>query len=87
MRLTPLLFALLLALPAGAAEPAAQARKSATPATTNKPAPAAVRTIEIIGNDDMKYSVTRIVAKRGEVLRIRLVSKGTIPKIVMAHNV
>ena len=41
MRLTPLLFALLLALPAGAAEPAAQARKSATPATTNKPAPAA----------------------------------------------
>jgi azurin len=59
---------------------------------TTAPKPAAkavdpVRTIEITGNDDMKYSITRIVAKRGEQLRIRLVSKGTLPKIAMAHNV
>lgn len=46
-----------------------------------------VRTVEIAGTDDMKYSVNTIAATRGEQLRIRLVSKGTMPKIVMAHNV
>jgi len=46
-----------------------------------------VRTVEIAGTDDMKYSVNTIVAARGEQLRIRLVSKGAMPKIVMAHNV
>ena len=35
----------------------------------------------------MKYSVTSIPAKPGETLRIRLTSKGTLPKIAMAHNV
>ena len=35
----------------------------------------------------MKYSLTTITARRGETLRIRLMSKGTIPKIAMAHNV
>ncbi len=35
----------------------------------------------------MKYSVTHIAAKPGEQLRIRLTSKGTLPKIAMAHNV
>jgi azurin len=35
----------------------------------------------------MKYSVTSISAKPGETLRIRLTSKGTLPKIAMAHNV
>jgi azurin len=48
---------------------------------------ASVRTVEITGGDDMKYSVTSIPAKRGEQLRIRLVSKGTLPKVAMAHNV
>jgi azurin len=52
----------------------------------DKPASTA-RTVEIIGSDDMKYSVTSISAKPGETLRIRLVSKGTLPKIAMAHNV
>lgn len=46
-----------------------------------------MRTVDIVGADDMKYSVTTISAKRGETLRIRLVSKGTLPKIAMAHNV
>lgn len=44
------------------------------------------RTIEIIGTDDMKFSVTKITAKPGETLRIKLVSKGVIPKVAMAHN-
>lgn len=51
------------------------------------PADPKVRTVEIIATDDMKYSVTKIAASRGEQLRIRLISKGTLPKIVMAHNV
>jgi azurin len=45
------------------------------------------RTVEIVGGDDMKYSVTTIQAKRGEQLRIVLTSKGAMPKIAMAHNV
>ena len=45
------------------------------------------RTIDISASDDMKYSVTVIRAKAGEQLRLRLVSRGTVPKIAMAHNV
>ena len=46
-----------------------------------------VRVVDIVGTDDMKYSVTTIKAKPGETLRIRLVVKGKIPKVAMAHNV
>jgi len=46
-----------------------------------------VRSVDIVGTDDMKFSLTTITAKRGESLRIRLISKGTIPKVAMAHNV
>jgi azurin len=45
------------------------------------------RTIDIVGGDDMKYNVTTITARAGEPLRLRLVSKGTLPRIAMAHNV
>ena len=45
------------------------------------------RTVEIVATDDMKYSVTTVRARPGEPIRIRLVVKGTMPKIVMAHNV
>lgn len=45
-----------------------------------------LRTIDIIGTDDMKYSVTTITAKPGEQIRIRLMAKGKIPKVAMAHN-
>jgi azurin len=48
---------------------------------------AAARTVEIVGTDDMKYSVTTINAKPGEQLRIRLTAKGAMPKIAMSHNV
>lgn len=55
-----------------------------TPAT--KAAAGGVRTVEIVGTDQMKYDVATIPAKRGEELRIRLTAKGTMPKIAMAHN-
>jgi azurin len=44
------------------------------------------RLVEITGNDQMKYSVTSITAKPGELVTVRLKSVGTIPKIAMAHN-
>lgn len=72
-----LLSLVLLSTPVAPAAPAA---------TQDKPA-SSVRTVEITGGDDMKYSVTTIPAKPGETLRIRLTSKGTLPKIAMAHNV
>lgn len=61
------------------------ASKPAAGGAAKKPAGAA-RVIEIVGTDDMKYSVNTINAKRGEQLTVRLVSKGTLPKIAMAHN-
>jgi azurin len=45
------------------------------------------RTVAISAGDDMKFSVSQITARRGERLRIVLTSKGTMPKIAMAHNV
>ena len=45
------------------------------------------RTVEIIATDDMKYSLDTITAKPGETIKIRLMAKGVIPKIAMAHNV
>jgi azurin len=50
-------------------------------------AAAGARTVEIIGTDDMKFNINEIAAKRGEQLRIKLTSKGVMPKIAMAHNV
>lgn len=64
----------------------AQALRTTT-SKPNDPPRDAVRTVDIVGNDEMKFSITRITAKRGETLRIRLTSKGTLPKMAMAHNV
>ena len=75
------------------AAPAAQTKPAEKPAAAQtKPAPpaakaGAARLIEIGAGDDMKYSVTEIAAKPGETLRLKLVSKGTLPKVAMAHNV
>jgi azurin len=44
------------------------------------------RTIDIVAGEDMKYSITKIAVRRGETVRIRLTSTGTLPKIAMAHN-
>lgn len=46
----------------------------------------APRTVEIVATDDMKWTVTTITAKPGEAIRIKLTSKGVIPKVAMAHN-
>jgi azurin len=82
---------LSLALMSGFAAPGAQEKPAAKPApkpAATKPAAAgAARTVEIAAGDDMKYTVTNIPAKAGETLHIKLVSKGTLPKIAMAHNV
>ena len=77
MLLASLAWVVLLTMPAPVSTPEVVQDK---PASTG-------RLVEIIGGDDMKYSVTSISAKPGETLRIRLVSKGTLPKIAMAHNV
>jgi len=79
-----LLSAVLMTAPSGAQT------KPADPKAAGQAKPAAssaVRTVEIAATDDMKYSVTEIPAKPGETLKIRLVSKGTLPKVAMAHNV
>jgi azurin len=68
-----------------AQQPAAATQKPA-PATQKPAAAGAARTIAIKADDLMKFSVTEIVAKPGEQLKIRLSSAGTIPKEVMAHN-
>ena len=65
------------------AKPAGTTAKGAKPAAGSTKG---VRTIEIIGTEDMKFSLTNIAAKPGEQLRVRLVSKGAMPKIAMAHN-
>ncbi len=48
------------------------------PAVATSAAP--IRSVDLIGSDDMKYSITTLTARRGEILRIRLISKGTISK-------
>lgn len=82
MRLKNVLFLCLFTLSATTAGIAQTAR----PAATAGKKPAAMRTIDIIGSDEMKYSVTTITARPGEQIRIRLIARGVIPKIAMAHN-
>ena len=53
--------------------------------TPAKPA-AAARTVDLVANDEMKYSVTTITAKPGEQLRVRVIARGVVPKVAMAHN-
>ncbi|MDZ7657698.1 plastocyanin/azurin family copper-binding protein [Fodinibius sp.] len=47
----------------------------------------AQRTIEMVGMDNMKFSVTTIEATPGEEITIKLTTKSQIPKQAMAHNV
>src|SRR3954453_20625392 len=44
------------------------------------------RLVELTGNDLMKYNVTAISAKPGELLHVKLKNAGTLPKAAMAHN-
>jgi azurin len=56
---------------------------------TPQAAPAAggdARTVEISAADNMRYSLSRIEARRGETLRIVLSVVSKFPKKTMAHN-
>lgn len=46
-----------------------------------------VRTIEIVGTDNMQFDVTSIEATAGEKIRIVYTTNSRIPKQAMAHNV
>ena len=71
-------------LQAAQEKPAATAAKPATPA---KPAATGkARTVELIGDEKMKFDKDEIVAKPGETIRIVLKAVGTMPKAIMAHN-
>lgn len=83
LKLTTIGAAALLSVAAAGSIVSAQ---TPAPAAGAKPA-AGVRTVEIVGTDDMKFNTTTINAKPGEQLRIRLTAKGAMPKIAMAHNV
>jgi len=76
--------------PAPTTKPAGSAQKPAAdkPAAADTKVAAAkgVRTIELTGSEDMKFSQTALTAKPGEQLRVRLTVKGAMPKIAMAHN-
>lgn len=67
----------LLAVSMIATGPVAAMAGQATPAA---------RTIDMTGTDDMKFSVTTITAKPGELLRIRLTVISKMPRVAMAHN-
>lgn len=86
MHLPVLLAVALVTIPAAPPNQAATPTPAQQPAKTAPAAKGAVRTVEIIGTDDMKYNLTTIAAKPGERIRVRLISKGTMPKIAMAHN-
>lgn len=49
--------------------------------------PNEARTIEIKGNDQMKFDVTNITAKPGEEIRIVLTTVSKLPPAAMSHNV
>jgi azurin len=46
----------------------------------------ATTSIEISGNDSMKFDVTNFTVKPGEVVHVSLSNTGTLPKTVMGHN-
>jgi azurin len=85
MRLHTLVAVAILSTPLFYVSPRAQAKPE--PAAPKAPAmKGAIRTVEIVGTDQMKYDVAAIPAKRNEQLRVRLTVKGVMPKIAMAHN-
>jgi len=75
------------AAPAQAPAPTAKPKPKPAAAAVAAPKAGAARTVELTGGDDMKYSLAKIDAKRGETLHIVLKSVGTLPKVAMAHNV
>ncbi|HZP59411.1 MAG TPA: plastocyanin/azurin family copper-binding protein [Opitutaceae bacterium] len=46
----------------------------------------AVKTVVIVANDNLRFSITHIEASPGERLHIQLRNEGTLPKAGMGHN-
>ena len=46
----------------------------------------APKTVVIVANDSLKFSVTRIEAQPGQKLHIQLRNEGTMAKAIMGHN-
>ena len=46
----------------------------------------ATTSIELSGNDSMKFNITSFTVKPGEVVYVSLSNIGTLPKTVMGHN-
>lgn len=44
------------------------------------------RTIVIVANDSLRFSVTRMDAHPGEKLHVQLRDEGSVPKVSMGHN-
>jgi azurin len=88
-RITPMkvfsFVCMLVAVPALSSAQASSKTVAASPARSTRTS-TAVRTIELTGDDTMKYDVTSIHARPGERLHVVLRSAGTAPKVVMAHN-
>ena len=63
----------LLALAAVGTQPAARAAEPE-------------KTIVIVGNDTLKFNVTKIEATPGQKLHVQLRNEGTLPKDGMGHN-
>lgn len=84
------LFAILVLSGCGQKGPATTSQPESVPMVTNSEAAAKSattgRTIEITGDDQMRYNVTRIVAAPGEELRVVLRNVGSMPKDAMGHN-
>lgn len=71
--------------PSSAPQGAASAPPSSSAPATKQPA-AGPRVIEITGNDQMKFSVTRIDANVGEEIKVVFTNVGQLPKEAMGHN-
>jgi azurin len=72
-------FTVVLAAAMFMAHPSAQTAKPAAGAGQG-------RLIEIQATEQMKFSVTAITAKPGELIHVRLKAIGTMPKMAMSHN-
>ena len=44
------------------------------------------KTVVIVANDTIKFSVTKIEATPGEMIHVQLRNEGTLPKETMGHN-
>ncbi len=65
---------------------AAPASSAAAPAATAAAPAMAPLVVDIVVNDMMSFSVTKIEAKPGQIVTIKLKNTGTLPKEAMAHN-